>query len=85
MLFLAAAAASLFPLGASAAANPAPVSVEATTYDQKIKCRRNEANGGRTKGEKVCKTIAEWRYLKDRGNDNAREIVDYSRTRPGGQ
>ena len=53
--------------------------------DTTIKCRSIAVTGSLVKKTRTCKTIAEWRRLRERGSDVAREIVDYSRTRPGGQ
>lgn len=60
----------------------APVSAD---DDTTIKCRSIAVTGSLVKKERTCKTVAEWRRLRERGNDVAREIADYSRTRPGGQ
>lgn len=74
---------------AVAATDPAPASkVNAPVGaddDTTIKCRKIAVTGSLVKKERTCKTIAEWRRLRERGSDVAREIVDYSRTRPGGQ
>lgn len=53
--------------------------------DQRIKCRSMEVTGSLARRERVCKTVGEWRRLTDLGNQNARDIVDYSRGRPSGQ
>lgn len=60
----------------------APVS---SADDTTIKCRSISVTGSLARKERTCKTVAEWRRLRERGSDVAREIVDYSRTRPGGQ
>lgn len=52
--------------------------------DQKVKCRRVEVTGSLVRKERVCKTVAEWRAIQESGNQNARDIVDHSRTRPAG-
>jgi hypothetical protein len=83
-MFTLTAAAILYTMSASAAAAPEQTTGAESPEGQKIKCRKIEVTGSRTKGKKVCKTVAEWRYLKDRGSDNARDIVDVSRTRPAG-
>jgi len=47
----------------------------------KIKCRSISITGSLAKKERVCKTIAEWRRLREAGSDAARAFVDYSRER----
>jgi hypothetical protein len=60
------------------AANPADP-------DQRIRCRQITITGSLVRRERVCKTVAEWRRLRILANENARDIVDHSRTRAGGQ
>ncbi len=50
-----------------------------------IRCRSIEVTGSLAKKGRVCRTISEWRQLQDDGNEHARAIVDYSRSRPNGQ
>lgn len=86
------ASAMLFAMAAAAADEPAqdetakatPASTETANPDDKIKCRRVDVTGSLVRSEKVCKTIGEWRRLREGGNDNARDIIDYSRSRPAG-
>ncbi len=56
---------------AAPSATPAADSDETT-----IRCRRLEVTGSLVRKERVCKTVAEWRRLSDRGNDNARDTMD---------
>lgn len=53
--------------------------------DQRIRCRRIDMPGSIIRRERVCKTLAEWRRLSERGNDVARAIVESGRTCAGGQ
>jgi hypothetical protein len=53
---------------APAAANPADP-------DQVIKCRKYQAPGSLVRKIKTCHTIAEWRRLRQAGNDAARAIA----------
>ena len=52
--------------------------------DKEMVCRRIEVTGSLARKERVCKTRAEWRRLAEAGNSVAREVVDWSRTRPAG-
>ncbi|WP_324696141.1 hypothetical protein ACLIMP_13675 [Novosphingobium aerophilum] len=83
-------------LGVSAAAQAAEPAAATTTPvaaapnaltdpDDVIKCRMIKVTGSRLAGERVCKPVGEWRRLRERGSEAARDIVDYSRSRPGGQ
>lgn len=53
--------------------------------DHKVKCRKIKVTGSLVRTEKICKTVLEWRRLRESGNSAARDITDYSRSRPGGQ
>lgn len=84
-------AASLLAMSPAAAAaqTAAPAATSATppaqtNPDDVVRCRSIEVTGSLARRERVCKTVGEWRRLADRGNDNAREIIDYSRGRPSG-
>ena len=50
-----------------------------------IKCRKVEVTGSLVKRGRACRTTLEWAKLQEDGNEQARAIADYSRTRPGGQ
>ena len=52
--------------------------------DDKVKCRSMPIIGSLAKKARICRTVAEWRLARERGNDAARDITDYSRTRPNG-
>jgi hypothetical protein len=79
-----AVAPSVAPAQTSApAATPATPPAQ-TNPDDVIRCRSMEVTGSLARRERVCKTVGEWRRLADRGNDNAREIIDHSRGRPSG-
>lgn len=90
---LMAACASMSLLSAPVGAQTAPAAPAAapaapaapTNPDDVIRCRSMEVTGSLARRERVCKTVGEWRRLADRGNENARDIVDYSRGRPSGQ
>lgn len=62
-------------------ATPAP---DPQDPDQRVRCRNIAITGSLVRSERVCKTVAEWRRLRERANENARDIADHSRTRPGG-
>ncbi|PEQ12188.1 hypothetical protein B2G71_13725 [Novosphingobium sp. PC22D] len=82
-------AAGLFLLSSGAAeatdtAAPATEEPAKPTGDDRIKCKRLSVTGSLTKKEKVCKTIAEWRGMRERNSEYARDLVDYTRGRPAG-
>ncbi len=73
--------------GATSTTTPPVVATAATPAQdpaQRIVCRRVEVTGSLARRERVCKTAAEWQRLGDRGNEMARETVDWGRTRPSG-
>lgn len=63
-----------------AASTPAP----ANDPDQQIRCRRVEVTGSLVRRERICKTLAEWRRLGDRGNDVVRQQMENGRVCAGG-
>ena len=73
---------------AAAPAAPAPVvTTAAPPHDdpgQRIVCRRMEVTGSLARRDRVCKTAAEWQRLGDRGNELARDMVDWGRARTPG-
>jgi hypothetical protein len=52
--------------------------------DQQIRCRRIAITGSLVRRERMCKTVAEWRRLSDRGNEVARAQLDEGRMCAGG-
>jgi predicted secreted protein len=66
-----------------AAAAPAPTAADDPS--QQIRCRRIAVIGSLIRRERVCKTLAEWRQLQERGNDAARQQVENGRVCGGGQ
>ena len=63
---------------------PAPNGTAAADPNQVVKCRKFEVTGSLVRKTRVCKTAAEWRRLEDRGNDNARAIVESGNVCSGG-
>lgn len=53
--------------------------------DARIRCRRIPITGSHVRVERVCKTVAEWRRLAERGNDAVRDQADRGRVCAGGQ
>ncbi|WP_156839810.1 hypothetical protein [Novosphingobium aquimarinum] len=51
------------------------------TGDDRIKCKRLSVTGSLTQKVKTCRTIAEWRRLREGNSDYARDLQDYTRTR----
>lgn len=85
------AAALLLPVGSVTVAQTAAPTAEAPAAtaapsedDQRIRCRRIEITGSLVRRERVCKTVAEWRRLSERGNDVARDIVGSGNVCAGG-
>lgn len=54
------------------------------TGDDRIKCKRLSVTGSLTKKVKTCRTVAEWRRLREGNSDYARNLQDYTMTRPAG-
>jgi hypothetical protein len=68
----------------SVAAKQAAASDEAQPGDDKIRCRKIAVIGSLVKKTKVCKTVAEWRMISDKGNRNARDVVESGQACAGG-
>ncbi len=74
---------------AQTASTTAPATTEAATKasedpNQRIRCRRVDVTGSLIKRGRVCRTVGEWNRQITNGNDTARDVVDYSRSRPAG-
>ena len=54
------------------------------TGDDRIKCKRLSVTGSLTQKVKTCRTIGEWRQLREGNSDYARNLQDYTMTRPAG-
>ena len=54
-------------------------------HPQYIRCRTVSVTGSLVKRGRVCRTATEWAKLQEDGNEQARAITDYSRTKPSGQ
>lgn len=79
------AIAPVTPIAAQSTAPAASTSAAPDdSSDQQIRCRRIAITGSLVRRERVCKTVAEWRRLSDRGNDNARTQMDEGRVCAGG-
>lgn len=85
MIMAAAASCLWMPMASSAAfAKEAAAADDANADDNKIKCRKIAVTGSLVKKSKVCRTVAEWRIISDKGNQNARDIIESGRTCTGG-
>jgi hypothetical protein len=93
LLVLASIAAIAFAPAGGVAQVPATTSATAPTNaasassnpdDIRIRCRRIPITGSHVRAERVCKTVAEWRRLSDRGNDAVRDQADTARICAGG-
>jgi hypothetical protein len=71
----------------ASAATAEPVTQQPTektaepTGDDRIKCRRLSVTGSLTQKVKTCRSIAEWRRLREGNSEYARDLQDYTRTR----
>mgnify|MGYP006080402839 CR=1 FL=1 len=85
-LILAAAASCLWmPLAATSVhAKEAAANDDAQSDDNKIRCRKIEVTGSLVRKTKVCKTVAEWREISAKGNQNVRDIVESGQVCAGG-
>lgn len=72
------------PIEQGGAGTPQPAA-DPNDPDQRVRCRQISITGSLVRRERVCKTVAEWRRLRILASENARDIADHSRTRPGGQ
>ena len=85
MIMAAAASCLWMPMASTAGfAKDVATSNEATSDDNKIRCRKIEVIGSLAKRTKVCRTVAEWRSISDKGNRNARDVVESGQTCAGG-
>lgn len=64
--------------------NVAPAATD-NPDETRIRCRRIPMTGSHVRVERVCKTVAEWRRLSERGNDVVRDQADTGRVCAGGE
>lgn len=85
-LILAASASCLWlpATSATAFAKDAAASDDADSEDNKIRCRKLPVTGSLVKKTKVCRTVAEWRSISEKGNRNARDIIESGNACAGG-
>lgn len=76
-------AALALPLSVAAQAAPEEDKQQADD-DNKIRCKRMQVTGSLARKPKVCKTVAEWRELSEKGNRNARDIIESGQSCAGG-
>jgi len=85
MIIAAAASCLSMPLTNTSVMAKEPATKEGTESDDaKIRCRRIEVTGSLVKKTKICRTVAEWRALSTKGNQNAREIFETGQVCSGG-
>lgn len=85
MIMAAAASCLWMPIATtSAAAKDSAAKEEGQPGDEKIRCRKIAVIGSLVKKTKVCKTVAEWRMITDRGNRNARDVMETGQVCAGG-
>ncbi|GGE13439.1 hypothetical protein GCM10011529_19750 [Polymorphobacter glacialis] len=51
---------------------------------QETICRRDKETGSLVKSRKTCHTRAQWAYIDDTNQAFSRDLVDTTRTKPGG-
>lgn len=85
-MILAATASCLWmPLASTGVyAKDASATDDTNSDDNKIRCRKIEITGSLVKKTKVCRTVAEWRSMTDKGNRNARDIIESGNVCTGG-
>ena len=74
-------------IAAEPAAAPAvPAAVEAPKVDrmQQTVCRKDKVIGSLVSTKKTCHTRAQWAYIDDTNQQFSRDLVDQTRTKPGG-
>ncbi|MFZ4687655.1 MAG: hypothetical protein ACOYLS_00315 [Polymorphobacter sp.] len=79
MMTAAAQAADPAPAAAPAAAAPA-----STDRMQQIVCRKDKVIGSLVSTKKTCHSRAQWAYIDDTNQAFSRDLVDNTRTKPGG-
>lgn len=85
MIMAAAASCMWMPLAStSAIAKEAAANEDSASDDDKIRCRKIEVIGSLAKKTKVCRTVAEWKSMSDKGNRNARDVVESGQVCAGG-
>lgn len=65
-------------------AKDAAADKESATDDTKIRCRKIEVTGSLVRKTKVCRTVAEWREISEKGNRNVRDILESGQVCAGG-
>jgi hypothetical protein len=61
--------------GTANAPPPASSAPRIDDPDQRVRCRSIQATGSLVRRERVCRTVADWRRISERGNDRARDVV----------
>ncbi|MBA4780503.1 MAG: hypothetical protein A2792_15155 [Sphingomonadales bacterium RIFCSPHIGHO2_01_FULL_65_20] len=85
MILAAAASCISMPLTAVSVYAKQPTNKEdPQSDDNKIRCRKIESTGSLIKKSKVCKTVAEWRMISTKGNQNVRDLVESGQICAGG-
>lgn len=73
LVLVAAVATAPATVSAQQASTSTPAASQPSDDDQRIRCRRIPVTGSLVRVERVCKTVAEWRRLSERGNDVVRQ------------
>ncbi len=85
IVLLAAASCLSLPLTAIPVSAKQPTNKEdPESDDNKIRCRKLEVTGSLVKKTKVCRTVAEWRAISTKGNQNVRDLVESGQVCAGG-
>lgn len=85
MIMAAAASCIWIPMSSSAAfAKDAAASNDSASDENKIRCRKIEVTGSLVRKTKVCRTVAEWREISEKGNRNVRDLIESGNVCAGG-
>lgn len=85
MILAAAASCVWMPLTSTTVfAKDAAASDDSASDDNKIRCRRIEVTGSLVRKTKVCRTVAEWREISEKGNRNVRDLIESGNVCAGG-
>jgi hypothetical protein len=62
------------PTASNPAAQPAPLTPEQIAENSRVVCRKVEQLGSRLRGQRVCRTVAQWRAVSETAGRNTKSI-----------
>ena len=71
------------PVGAAETPAPAPAAAKPDRSEE-IVCRKDKVIGSLISTKKTCHSRAQWAYIDDTNQAFSRDLVDQTRTKPGG-